>query len=1040
MFKQTILITILLLFFSSCTEKKETVDDKIKPKVMPFVVNDGFFYKNGEKQEKMFIAGVNLGVGVPGTMAGELAATKEDYLRWFAQMKDIGFNSLRTYTIHFPRFYEALDEFNKADPDDPIYLFHGIWLDEEDIENGDLFTISDHFDSGIKEAVDVVHGNADIGHRYGRAYGSYETDISNWIAGWIIGREVSPFEVASTNFHNDKVNSFSGEFFKISNCDPAEAWFTERLDILAGYEFEKYGVKRPLSMSSWPTLDPLKHRTEGSLSFEDTNTIDLVNIDDSKFEPGYFASYHAYPYYPNFMNSEPSYLSYTDSYGINNYTGYLTELKSYYGKKPLLIAEFGVPSSIGNAHFSVSGMHHGGHDEETQGEYIKRMFETIRDTNCAGGMYFAWIDEWWKRTWITDELDFPYDRRALWHNITAAEQNFGLIAFETDLPEFKTVATGGTLINKVEAAHDLKYFYLKLSANEKLKDFVKFQIGFDTYKDDAGESVLPDGTKTDVRSEFALEIDTFSSTLYVTEAYNTYGIWHYISGDEQLYRSIPTDGAPWKMVKWINSGEHGSDDNSYLFPNVDHEIGKFRTFEGKIENASSHDLVIFDGKTLTVRIPWTLLHFTDPSTLSVMDDDRETPDREVATTEGIRAVIAINDDVLTTERYLWEPWEVVPEYHEREKTSYFIVKEFFDSFSKQPVKFENILKDQVLANFKWGELTAGFSTEEGDCDIQTVTVSEVSDGAAGFHFAPVKLEKGWYEYSDISSFDGKSEFILRCGDDSFFSIAQTDRSPDMERSSVRFYAENDCEYTVLRTVSEAGKFRICSPALRKIEPVKFDRPYFSMVFDDIWSSAATVGAGELTLRKQYGTFFVTRDFTTSGNLDYADEEMIIELYNSGHEIGFHSFSHDFLSTLTTDEIDADFERGIEWFDELGIEVDGIAFPYGDHDERVVSMARKYFKYARNSFHGLNDGTMNRFGIKIFPVTNLTTLDEMKAFAQTAIENNLWAVFLFHDLGEPDTENEYRTPMKDFTELLDFLDESKAYVEPVNAVLGQVGKS
>jgi hypothetical protein len=110
MFKQTVFIIILLLLFSACSEKKEIPDDKVKPDPMPFIISDGFFYKNGEKQEKMFIAGVNLGVGVPGTMAGVLAATKEDYLRWFAQMKDIGFNSLRRYTIHFPRFYEALDE------------------------------------------------------------------------------------------------------------------------------------------------------------------------------------------------------------------------------------------------------------------------------------------------------------------------------------------------------------------------------------------------------------------------------------------------------------------------------------------------------------------------------------------------------------------------------------------------------------------------------------------------------------------------------------------------------------------------------------------------------------------------------------------------------------------------------------------------------------------------------------------------------------------------------------------------------------------
>ncbi|HRZ79772.1 MAG TPA: family 2 glycosyl transferase, partial [bacterium] len=447
MLKKLSLIVLLAVFIISCESEKKDQESGTGADPMPFIVKNGYFYKNGKTPEKMFIAGINLGIGVPGTMAGELAASKEDYLRWFSQMSEAGFNSLRIYTIHFPQFYEALNEFNTANKDKPLYLFHGIWLDEEGMENGDLFTITDHFDEGIKEAVDVVHGNAEIGHRYGRAYGTYTVDISDWIAGWIIGREVSPFEVASTNFNNENIKSFEGKHFKIGNCDPAEAWFTERLDVLAEYESEKYEVKRPLSMSSWPTLDPLKHRTEGSLSFEDTNKIDLSGIDDSNYVPGYFASYHAYPYYPNFMNTEPEYLSFSDNYGMNNYTGYLSDLKEHYKDSPLLIAEFGVPSSIGNAHFSVSGMHHGGHDETAQGNYIKRMFETIRDTGCAGGMYFAWIDEWWKRTWITDELDFPPERRPLWHNITAPEQNFGLIAFEPESgPVFKKTGEGSSAV------------------------------------------------------------------------------------------------------------------------------------------------------------------------------------------------------------------------------------------------------------------------------------------------------------------------------------------------------------------------------------------------------------------------------------------------------------------------------------------------------------------------------------------------------------------------------------------------------------------
>ena len=75
----------------------------------------------------------------------------------------------------------------------------------------------------------------------------------------------------------------------------------------------------------------------------------LVNATPSN-PAGWFASYHAYPYYPDFMLYDPGYSIARSPEGRSNYFGYLTALKKHHRGVPLLIAEYGVPSSRGIAH------------------------------------------------------------------------------------------------------------------------------------------------------------------------------------------------------------------------------------------------------------------------------------------------------------------------------------------------------------------------------------------------------------------------------------------------------------------------------------------------------------------------------------------------------------------------------------------------------------------------------------------------------------------------------------------------------------------
>ncbi len=120
-------------------------------------------------------------------------------------------------------------------------------------------------------------------------------------------------------------------------------------------------------------------------------------------------------------------------------------------------------------------------------------------------------------------------------------------------------------------------------------------IAYDTYRQDKGESILPNGATVRNRAEFCLGIvlpDT--AQLYITEAYDTFGIWHGVSGAQQLYHSISTNGAPWSRVRWKNNRE---DD-------AVQEIGMLR-IKHPSDAAASLDAVVLSGNTVTVRIPWT---------------------------------------------------------------------------------------------------------------------------------------------------------------------------------------------------------------------------------------------------------------------------------------------------------------------------------------------------------------------------------------------------------------------------------------------------
>lgn len=563
--------------------------------------------------------------------------------------------------------------------------------------------------------------------------------------GYIAGREVFPIEVLNANRNHAGISAFTGPRISIAGATPAEAWIAERLNHLVTYEYQYYQTMRPVSFSSWPTLDPIAHPEEPSRG-EDTVSINVSNLDISRAPAGYFASYHAYPYYPDFVSNDPRYANFTDDIGQNSYLGYLTFLKQAYKKFPLIIGEYGVPSSWVVARFAQSGMHHGGFDERQQGENNMRMLHNLQTAGCGGGIVFSWIDEWFKRTWIADPLDYDADSRILWHNLSSAEQNFGLVSFQkqNNLQNWQSFSPGSS-VTTIKAGADYDFFKLRLDLGQAMALPDTIWITFDTYAASLGESILPEGQTVSNRAEFALRITNYSADLFVTEAYDLFGIWHNLTTPAQLFHSIVSNGGKWNLVRMRNN---------YVYSDVQY-IGSLQVNKGGLLASSKDAVTIYDGY-IDIKLPWNYLQFTAPDKMKVFHDYKDIAGAKDTTSDGISITVFYHGFSLTpSARFSWPLWNTVLDVQEVLKTSYYVMKNQLPLFNSKA----NAICDQyaVLNTLTPVQINAANGVMKNDFDmdgnvLEAVMITTPAHGNLTLN------KNGSFTYTADAGFMGQDSF------------------------------------------------------------------------------------------------------------------------------------------------------------------------------------------------------------------------------------------------------------------------------------------
>ena len=686
-------------------------------------------FQDGEWSD-LIIKGVNMGIAKPGYFPGEAAITKSEYKRWFDQISDMNANAVRIYTIHPPAFYEALLEHNKK-ADKPLYLFHGVWVEEEPLlKTQDAYAKENTqlLEKATKDTVDLIHGNAMIEKKVGHAGGRYTADVSPYVLGWVLGIEWDPEVVVATNEKHPDMKEYNGSFLTTKNASPFEIWIANMMDDTVRYEMDKYNYQRPVSFTNWVTTDLLEHPAEPSEK-EDLVSVDpnVIHLKDD-FYAGQFASYHIYPYYPDFLNYEEEYVDYVDQNGEkNNYAGYLNALRKVH-KMPVVVAEFGVPASRGMTHRNVYGMNQGGNSEEKQGKTDAKLFENIVAENYAGGMVFSWQDEWFKRTWNTMDFDNA-DRRPFWSNDQTNEQQFGLLSFdpgeklkikvdgdvtdwEGEEPLFESTVKAQNL-QRFFMTSDEKSIYFRLDYQNMSPERMeqdKTMLLFDTINGQGSKDISKDAElKTSSGIDFILNLTGKETSRLTVHSYYDAFYYQYAEDlgliEEKNYAS-KKDNDVFHPIRLALNKQLTIPSTRETFPFDDYETGILTYGNGNPESEDYNSLsdFIVKGNSIEIRLPWALFNVKDPSEKEIMGDmwkdglsaskkidrfkvglvmyegDEEDASLSLASINETRPVTK-NGQLDEFYEFTWDKWKE-PHYHERLKQSYYIMQEEFSRYKE----------------------------------------------------------------------------------------------------------------------------------------------------------------------------------------------------------------------------------------------------------------------------------------------------------------------------------------------------------------------
>jgi hypothetical protein len=668
--KRTISISLVLffvvyLFFSYFIALFKANDELL----VSFRIEDNtILYSNNDVFQ---IHGTNLGPTLPGYFPATSSTSAEQYEEWFELISELKMNVVRVEQLMPTAFYRAFANYNNEN-EEKLYLIQNIVFDEVELRDGANVT-SDHYKQiyrvAIEDTVNMIHGNSGFFEGTELFDVSY-FDLSKYVLAYTIGNEWSKHDVVYSNIIQED-ELFNGQYFyTIDGASPFESYLAEMANYLVVFEKERYNQQSLITFIS-SDIVPFTALNEsiGDIVVEENtrkerNTVDFnfIKTRDS-LESGVFISYNLYQSTP---------------LETSLYSEYIKSIDSDY-EFPMLVSFYGSPSSrIVTEDYMIDNDYN--INETEQGHSLIRGYEAIIESGILGGVTADFQDSWYQSAWNTVD-ERILDKQAFWHDPLTQTENFGLIGFDSsnhyvdgsieEWDDEESVISNDDFEMYVD--HDAAYIHILIKKNKPIEQFI---LSFDTTPLTGKNQYLDYSFDHDV--DFVLHLG-LENKLLVHEYYD-----NFLFQDNIKNLKIRPD-----LIIAENDSTSFNEIREFVKPNIylnattnveDYAVVIGNLIEGNTNPTSTS----FDSKAdyyktedvIEVRIPYGMLNFMDPSTKQIQGNFFDSFQFENIRISDIYINVNYGDVSTDFEDYSLSTW-VFPDYEQRIKESYWILKDYF---------------------------------------------------------------------------------------------------------------------------------------------------------------------------------------------------------------------------------------------------------------------------------------------------------------------------------------------------------------------------
>ncbi len=190
----------------------------------------------------------------------------------------------------------------------------------------------------------------------------------------------------------------------------------------------------------------------------------------------------------------------------------------------------------------------------------------------------------------------------------------------------------------------------------------------------------------------------------------------------------------------------------------------------------------------------------------------------------------------------------------------------------------------------------------------------------------------------------------------------------------------------------------------KLIPSRLDRPIASITFDDFPRSAWREGGPILERHGARATYYAAGRFCglSEDGIEYYMPEDLTAIQGAGHEIGCHTFLHQYGTGVSSKALNEDVARNQAFVAGLlgDYPLSSFAYPYGDVSPRTKLLFSRRFATSRGIGRGINAGLIDLAQLKAVALEHQAWNPAViEAAVAQAVRRGGWIIFFTHDVSD-----------------------------------------